>query len=404
MAKPFKNLRDKMNPEARAAAETKTRKLLGGLEEKTLMKKKYKSRLSREIHETAAGLHRIGLIPATTMQEFDESCLTKTGTVEQMTRPFREIVQARIAADPKFRTLLLIEAVTAISAGESDVGAALLKDFNATIQIKQKSKWWIAKIPELDFVAQGETKAKALDNLKEVIGIQKVPLTQHRDNYELPAEVDFSDAVRGKFSKRGSKPHPGEILKHDFMDPQKITIAKLSKYTGIGQQDLRNIIKGEAGIDVHDAKALGEFFKNGVEYWINLHARTQPKRSLTRSFRETIQKMAAEDPKFRKGLLTEAIDAMLDGEPGVTQSLLRDYVLSGEIDITALRKSFNNFIRMAEAIQREVGAKGADMCVGCHLQEKLRNPNFKAAYEREGEKIDRVVRKTTAKASAKKKK
>jgi addiction module HigA family antidote len=240
--------------------------------------------------------------------------------------------------------------------------------------------------------------------LKEVIGIQKVPLTQHRDNYELPAEVDFSDAVRGKFSKRGSKPHPGEILKHDFMDPQKITIAKLSKGTGIGQQDLRNIIKGEAGIDVHDAKALGEFFKNRAEYWINLHAGTQPKKNLTRSFRETVRRRATEDPKFRKGLLTEAVDAMLCGEVNVAKTLLRDYISSGKIDTTALRKSFDNFIRMAEAIQREVGAKGDDMCVECHLQENLRNPKFKAAYEREGKKIDRAVRKTTAKASAKKKK
>jgi putative transcriptional regulator len=37
---------------------------------------KYRSRLSAAIHETAAGLHRIGLMDKETMREFDASCLT----------------------------------------------------------------------------------------------------------------------------------------------------------------------------------------------------------------------------------------------------------------------------------------------------------------------------------------
>jgi putative transcriptional regulator len=37
---------------------------------------KYRSRLTAAIHETAAGLHRIGLMDKETMREFDASCLT----------------------------------------------------------------------------------------------------------------------------------------------------------------------------------------------------------------------------------------------------------------------------------------------------------------------------------------
>ncbi len=37
---------------------------------------KYRSRLSAAIHETARGLHRIGLMDKATMREFDASCLT----------------------------------------------------------------------------------------------------------------------------------------------------------------------------------------------------------------------------------------------------------------------------------------------------------------------------------------
>ncbi len=37
---------------------------------------RYRSRLSAALHETAAGLHRIGLLDKATMREFDASCLT----------------------------------------------------------------------------------------------------------------------------------------------------------------------------------------------------------------------------------------------------------------------------------------------------------------------------------------
>ena len=37
---------------------------------------KYRSRMSAAIHETAFGLHRVGLIDKATMREFDASCLT----------------------------------------------------------------------------------------------------------------------------------------------------------------------------------------------------------------------------------------------------------------------------------------------------------------------------------------
>ena len=37
---------------------------------------KARGRLAEAIHETAAGLHRIGLLDKATMREFDASCLT----------------------------------------------------------------------------------------------------------------------------------------------------------------------------------------------------------------------------------------------------------------------------------------------------------------------------------------
>ena len=37
---------------------------------------KFRSRIGEAVHETALGLHRIGLIDKKTMREFDATCLT----------------------------------------------------------------------------------------------------------------------------------------------------------------------------------------------------------------------------------------------------------------------------------------------------------------------------------------
>jgi putative transcriptional regulator len=39
--------------------------------------KQYRSKIMAAIHETAEGLHEIGLMDKKTMREFDENCLTK---------------------------------------------------------------------------------------------------------------------------------------------------------------------------------------------------------------------------------------------------------------------------------------------------------------------------------------
>ena len=48
--------------------------------------------------------------------------------------------------------------------------------------------------------------------------------------------------------------------------------------------------------------------------------------ALTHSFREIVEERAMRDPEFRVGLLTEAIECVLNDEIDVAKVLLRDYV------------------------------------------------------------------------------
>ena len=47
---------------------------------------------------------------------------------------------------------------------------------------------------------------------------------------------------------------------------------------------------------------------------------------LTRDFKETIRDRVQRDPKFRKELLREGLDAMVSGEIVLAKTILRDYI------------------------------------------------------------------------------
>ena len=47
---------------------------------------------------------------------------------------------------------------------------------------------------------------------------------------------------------------------------------------------------------------------------------------LTRDFKETIRDRAQRDPKFRKELLREGVEAILSGQMAVGKTILRDYI------------------------------------------------------------------------------
>lgn len=52
--------------------------------------------------------------------------------------------------------------------------------------------------------------------------------------------------------------------------------------------------------------------------------------ALTRDFRETVKDRADRDPEFRNGLLTEALEAVVQGDFEVAKILLRDYINATE--------------------------------------------------------------------------
>lgn len=67
--------------------------------------------------------------------------------------------------------------------------------------------------------------------------------------------------------------HPGEVLKHDFMEPFGLSATALAKATGVTPARINEIVRGRRGITAGTALRLAKYFGTDARSWMNLQAR-----------------------------------------------------------------------------------------------------------------------------------
>ncbi len=65
-------------------------------------------------------------------------------------------------------------------------------------------------------------------------------------------------------------PHPGEILKEEFLAPMGITAYRLSKEIGVPQTRIGEVLAGNRAITAETGLLLSRFFAMSDEFWIGL--------------------------------------------------------------------------------------------------------------------------------------
>ena len=65
-------------------------------------------------------------------------------------------------------------------------------------------------------------------------------------------------------------PHPGEILKEEFLDPMGITAYRLAKAIGVQQTRVGEIIAGKRSITADTGLRLSRFFGMSDGFWTGL--------------------------------------------------------------------------------------------------------------------------------------
>ena len=64
--------------------------------------------------------------------------------------------------------------------------------------------------------------------------------------------------------------HPGEILKHDFMEPYGLSATALAKALGVTAARINDIVRGRRGITASTALRLARYFNTDARSWVNL--------------------------------------------------------------------------------------------------------------------------------------
>ena len=67
--------------------------------------------------------------------------------------------------------------------------------------------------------------------------------------------------------------HPGEILKHDFMEPCALSATALAKAIGVTPARISEIVRGRRGITAETALRLARYFNTDARSWMNLQDR-----------------------------------------------------------------------------------------------------------------------------------
>ena len=85
-------------------------------------------------------------------------------------------------------------------------------------------------------------------------------------------------------AKRMPPVHPGEMLREEFMIPLGLSANALALALGVPATRIGDIVNERRGISGDTAMRLGEYFRMGPEFWMNLQ--THYELELARDARE----------------------------------------------------------------------------------------------------------------------
>ena len=67
-------------------------------------------------------------------------------------------------------------------------------------------------------------------------------------------------------------PHPGEILRADYLDPLKLSVTAAARALGVTRKTLSAVLNERAGISPAMAYRLSKALDTTPEFWVNLQA------------------------------------------------------------------------------------------------------------------------------------
>ena len=91
-------------------------------------------------------------------------------------------------------------------------------------------------------------------------------MTIHREDAE---RVDLSEVIDAAVP-RLAPVHPGDILKHEFLDPLGMSVYALAAALKVPRTRLNDIVRGRRSVTAETALRLSRFFGTTPRFWLNL--------------------------------------------------------------------------------------------------------------------------------------
>jgi len=67
-------------------------------------------------------------------------------------------------------------------------------------------------------------------------------------------------------------PHPGLSVRHDCLEPLRLSVTEAARRLGVSRKQLSELINGRAGISPEMAIRLDKAFGGGADTWLRLQA------------------------------------------------------------------------------------------------------------------------------------
>jgi len=67
-------------------------------------------------------------------------------------------------------------------------------------------------------------------------------------------------------------PHPGRIVRQNFLEPLGLTVTEAAKVLGVARQTINNLVNEKAGISAEMAVRLSKAFGPSPDMWVRLQA------------------------------------------------------------------------------------------------------------------------------------
>ena len=88
-------------------------------------------------------------------------------------------------------------------------------------------------------------------------------------------------------------PHPGSIVRHDCLEPLRLSVTEGARVLGVTRQTLNNLVNGKAGISAEMAVRLSKAFGSSAEAWLRIQVAYDLSRLQERKIRVTRYRRAS---------------------------------------------------------------------------------------------------------------